>query len=94
MSYTFPCSSIGGLTYNQMLETIKELKAAVKSERAFRAGLRLAKAEARTATAAAKQATAIQRAEARLAKLLAKQVGPVGAKAIKANRRPSKGRTV
>ena len=39
----------------------------------------------------AKQAAAIAKAEARLAKLLAKQVGAVGAKATKANKRPSKG---
>ena len=39
----------------------------------------------------AKQAAAIAKAEARLAKLLAKQVGAVGAKAVKANKRPSKG---
>ena len=39
----------------------------------------------------AKQAAAIAKAEARLAKLLAKSVGAVGAKAVKANKRPSKG---
>ena len=56
--------------------------------------MRIAKAEVRQANAEARRAKAIERAEVRLAKLLAKQVGPVGAKAIKANRRPSKGRTV
>ena len=43
--------------------------------------------------AEAKRAAAIVKAEARLAKLLAKQVGAVGAKAVKANKRPSKGVT-
>jgi microcystin-dependent protein len=37
-----------------------------------------------------KRLAAIAKAEARLAKLLAKSVGAVGAKAIKANKRPSK----
>jgi len=51
-----------------------------------------AKAE-KIAAAEAKRAAAIVKAEARLAKLLAKQAAPVGAKAIKANKRPSKGVT-
>jgi hypothetical protein len=93
-NYTFPCASVGGLTYSQMLTTIAELKLAVKRERAIRSEMRIAKAEVRQANAEARRAKAIERAEVRLAKLLAKQVGPVGAKAIKANRRPSKGRTV
>jgi hypothetical protein len=38
-----------------------------------------------------KRLAAIAKAEARLAKLLAKQAQPVGAKAVKANKRPSKG---
>jgi len=40
-----------------------------------------------------KRLAAIAKAESRLAKLLAKSVGPVGAKAVKANKRPSKGVT-
>ena len=38
-----------------------------------------------------KRLAAIAKAQARLDKLLAKSVGPVGAKASKANKRPSKG---
>jgi hypothetical protein len=49
----------------------------------------LAKEEA----AEAKRLAAIAKAEARLAKLLAKSVGAVGTKAVKANKRPSKGVT-
>ena len=57
---------------------------------------KIAKAEARKtkeAAAAAKREAAIAKAQARLEKLLAKQVGAVGAKAVKANKRPSKGVT-
>ena len=53
--------------------TIKELAARVKAEK-------LEQAEA-------KRAAAIAKAEARLQKLLSKQVGNVGAKAAKANRK-------
>ena len=60
------------------------LAAKVKAEKA---GDILAKEQA----AEQKRLAAIAKAEARLAKLLAKQVGAVGAKAIKANKRPSKG---
>ena len=52
---------------------------------------REAKAAEKVASAEAKRAAAIVKAEARLAKLLSKQVGAVGAKAVKANKRPSKG---
>ena len=54
---------------------------------------KLAKSEARRAkaeAAASRRAAAIAKAQARLDKLLAKQVGAVGAKATKANRKPSK----
>jgi hypothetical protein len=66
-----------------------------KSEVAFLAVKVKAEKEAANASKIAdaeqKRAVAIVKAEARLAKLLAKQVGAVGAKAIKANKRPSKG---
>ena len=68
-----------------------------KSEVAYLAAKVKVEAEAAQAekivAAEAKRAAAIVKAEARLAKLLAKQVGAVGAKAIKANKRPSKGLT-
>jgi hypothetical protein len=54
---------------------------------------KIAKAAARRTkeeSAAAKREAAIAKAQARLEKLLAKQVGAVGAKAVKANKRPSK----
>jgi predicted alpha/beta superfamily hydrolase len=61
----------------------QEKRAALKAEKA---ALRLEKQQAK----ALKQEQAIVRAQLRLEKLLAKQVGPVGAKAIKAARKPSK----
>lgn len=54
---------------------------------------RLAKSAARTAKAEAtanRRSAAIAKAQARLDKLLAKQSAPVGSKALKANRKPSK----
>ena len=64
-------------------EQVKQLTAQVKHERFALKNDKLVKAEAR-------RAAAIEKAEARLAKLLAKQAQPVGAKALKANRKPSK----
>ena len=83
-NYTFPCASVNGLTLNQKREAIIALKASIKAEAEFKAVAKIAAAEA-------KRAAAIAKAEARLAKLLSKQVGAVGAKAAKANKRPSKG---
>jgi len=54
---------------------------------------KLAKAEARRnreAKAEARRSAAIEKAQARLQKLLDKQTGLVGVKAAKANRKPSK----
>ena len=62
---------------------VSYLAAKVKAEKAN--GL-LAKEQA----AEAKRAAAIAKAQARLDRLLSKSVGAVGAKAIKANKRPSK----
>jgi len=59
------------------------LAAKVKAEKS---NALLAKEQA----AEAKRADAIAKAQARLDKLLSKSVGAVGAKAIKANKRPSK----
>ena len=67
---------------NAKLE-VQRLAAGVKQERE---NAKAAKAEAK----ASKQAAAIAKAQARLEKLLAKQAAPVGVKALKAARRPSK----
>jgi microcystin-dependent protein len=90
---------------NEMSKTLSPVAAelkiateALKTQKAVVAALRIkvqvereAIAASKVASAEAKRAAAIVKAEARLAKLLAKSVGPVGAKAVKANKRPSKG---
>jgi hypothetical protein len=71
-------------------ERAQFLAASVKQERL---DAKLAKAEARREKeekAAARRSAAIEKAQARLQKLLEKQAKPVGSKAIKANKRPSK----
>jgi hypothetical protein len=74
-------------------EQVKQLSLQVKHERFALANDKRVKAEAKAAAATAKREAAIAKAQARLEKLLAKQVGAVGAKAVKANKRPSKGVT-
>jgi uncharacterized heparinase superfamily protein len=69
---------------------VKDLTAQVKHERFALANDKLVKREAKAAALAAKREAAIAKAQARLEKLLAKQVGAVGAKAAKANRKPGK----
>lgn len=72
-------------------KALKEAREALKNQKAIVAELSAkAKAE-RSAAKASKVESAIQRAQARLAKLLDKQTGKVGSKAIKAARKPSKG---
>jgi len=69
---------------------LKELRAIHAQSRAdLKAGKELLKAD-RAAAKAAKVAAQVEKAQARLQKLLEKQAAPVGAKALKANRKPSK----
>lgn len=88
--FTFACASIEGLTLNQKRETLKALRIAIKQDVASRKFARFVNSEAKAQARADKVADSIARAEARLQKLLAKQVGAVGSKALKANRKPSK----
>ena len=95
--FTFACASIEGLTLNQKRETLKALRVSIKAEVAFNRTLKadaaVAKAEAKAAKEQAKAdkvAASIAKAQAKLQKLLDKAAAPVGAKAIKANRKPSK----
>jgi microcystin-dependent protein len=88
--FTFACGSVEGLTLNQKRETLAALKASIKQEVANRKALRALAADAKRFAAVAKRDEQIAKAEARLQKLLAKQVGAVGAKAVKANKKPSK----
>ena len=66
------------------------LAASVKQERLDAKLAKSEKARAKAEAAATRRSAAIEKAQARLDKLLAKQAAPVGAKAIKANRKPSK----
>jgi microcystin-dependent protein len=90
-NYTFPCASVNGLTTAQKRAAIAALRASLVADREQAAATKIAAAEAKAAAATAKREAAIAKAQARLEKLLAKQVGAVGAKAVKANKRPSKG---
>jgi hypothetical protein len=76
------------LTLKEQSETIKAIRLAYAENRAnakaAKADARLQKQQAK----ALKQEQAIVRAQLRLEKLLAKQVGPVGTKARKAAKRP------
>lgn len=88
--FTFACGSVEGLTLNQKRETLAALKISIKQDITERKFARMLNAEAKRHAAAAKRDEQIAKAEARLAKLLAKQVGAVGYKAVKANKTPSK----
>lgn len=78
------------LSVKEQASTLKALRAAYSENRAAskaaKADARLQKQQAK----AIKQEQAILRAQLRLEKLLAKQVGAVGTKAKKAAKRPSK----
>jgi len=88
--FTFACASIQGLTLNQKRETLAALKISIKQDITERKFARMLNAEAKRHAVVTKREQAIARAEARLAKLIAKQAAPVGVKALKANRKPSK----
>ena len=90
-NYTFPCASVNGLTTGQKRAAIAALRASLIVDREQAAATKIAAAEAKRAAATVKREAAIAKAQARLEKLLAKSVGAVGAKAVKANKRPSKG---
>lgn len=88
----FSCLSVREQT--AMLKSFRaahaQARADLKAGRALLKADRLAAKEAKATAKAEKQAAAIAKAQARLDKLLAKQAAPVGAKALKANRKPSK----
>lgn len=89
-NFTFACATVNGLTTNQKRETIRALREALKADIIAKREARAAAKAEREALKASKMQAAIAKAEARLQKLLAKAVGPVGAKARKAAKRPSK----
>jgi hypothetical protein len=67
-------------TYPEMLVALRQIEAKIEETKA-------AEKAAKAAAKAEKLAKSIARTEARLQKLLTKQVGPVGSKATKANRK-------
>jgi hypothetical protein len=96
-NFVFACASVNGLTLNQKRETVKALRESIKQEVLNRRLAKQVAAEERATakavklqTAEQKRIAAIAKAQARLDKLLSKQVGHVGHKAAKANRRASK----
>ena len=78
--------SLKGLSTNSKRALIKELKEAVRLEMAFQRDLKVAAKVLKAQNAQLRKEVAIAKARAKLEKLLA----PVGSKALKANRKPSK----
>jgi len=76
---------------SQLAIQLAEARHALKAQKVVVANLAAKVKAENQASKAGKVEAAIKRAEARLAKLMAKQVGPVGSKLAKANRKPSKG---
>ena len=87
-NYTFPCDTVKGLTLNQKREAIKALKASIKETVEYNRQEKLAAKVYKAAKAAERREVAIAKAQAKLQRLLDK-ANPVGAKAIRSNRKPS-----
>ena len=87
-NYTFPCDTVNGLTLNQKREAVKALKAAIAESVAYRRQEKEAAKIYKARKATERREAAIAKAQARLDRLMAK-ANPVGAKAAKANRKPS-----
>ena len=87
-NYTFPCDTVIGLTLTEKREAVKALKASIAATVALRRENKALLKVVRAEKAEARRVAAIAKAKAKLDKLMAP--APVGAKAIKANRKPSK----
>ena len=98
---TMLVDQFSALTLQEQAETLKAFKAIHAERKAgfkalkekaklFRKNDLALKREAKAKAKAEKQAAAIAKAQARLQKLLDNQAAPVGVKALKANRKPSK----
>lgn len=85
--FTFACDSVEGLTLQQKRETVKALKASISEQLARERRAKAIAKEDKAIRAEARRIAAIEKARAKLDKLLSK---PVGSKAVKANRKPSK----
>jgi hypothetical protein len=100
-NFVFPCASVNGLTLNQKRAALAALRASISESVAYnRAAKVSAKIEKQAVRAAKAQlaeikmseriAKATARLEALQAKAIAKAVGAVGTKAVKANRKAGK----
>ena len=87
-NYTFPCDTVIGLTLTEKREAVKALKASIAATVALRRENKALLKVVRAEKAEARRVAAIAKAKAKLDKLMAP--APVGAKAIKANRKPLK----
>ena len=88
--FTTIIANFATLTIAEQTQMVKELRATLYLNKANLKSSRKQAQEQRAAAKAAKVAAQVEKAQARLQKLLAKQAAPVGAKALKANRKPSK----
>jgi len=85
-NYTFPCDTVNGLTLTQKRAAIIALKESIKETLAYNR-------QEKEASKLYKAAVAEQKRQDRIAKLQAKIdaiKNPVGSKAIKLNKKPSK----
>jgi hypothetical protein len=76
---------------SQLAIQLASARQALKAQKAIVVNLAAKVKAENQAAKATKVETAIAKAQARLQKLMSKQVGAVGAKAVKAAKRPSKG---
>jgi hypothetical protein len=86
-NYTFPCSSVNGLTLTQKRAAVAALKQSIKDDVAFRKQEKLALKADKVKAREAKLEARIAKQLATLQKLKDK-ANPVGTKAIKAAKRP------
>ena len=84
--FKFACASIEGLTLAQKRETLKALRASISADLADRRASKIFAKDAKLAEREAKKALRIAKLQAKLDAL----TNPVGAKAIKANKKPGK----
>ena len=87
-NYTFPCDTVKGLTLNQKRQAVAALKASIKETMEYQRQEKLAAKVYKAAKAAERREAAIQKAQAKLQRLLDK-ASPVGTSLAKANRKPS-----
>jgi len=85
-NYTFPCTSVNGLTTAQKREAIKALRESIKTDVVLKREAKAMTKEAKALARAQKKAERIAKLEAKIAALKAPKVGTA---ARKAARKPS-----